>query len=277
MSGAIRLEDLPDYNPVPQLSVETITAESVQRLDEKGVAVTGGAEDPLYRNVGALSYREVILRFDKNEADRNKLLAYATDAALDHIGVTYHRTPRLPDEGDQRYRRRIELAPEARTVAGTRGAYIYHALSANIDVKDVEPITQPAGVIDIVILANDGEPSNDLLNVVSAALSPEDVRPMNDTPNVIAATVIEYQVTATLRSETDITNDQVETAKTTLQAYVDGQFGLKKNVVRSGIDKLHVNGIDEVVLHGWQDIVTDRATAAKCTGIHLTTEVIAEV
>ena len=195
MTTVIRLEDLPDYHSVPQKTIEAITQENIDYLrDQENIDITGGAEDPLYRIVRALSYREKIWRHDKNEADRNKLLAYAEGTALDHIGVTYHRTPRLESESNVAYRRRLEIAPEGITVAGTIGSYKFHTLSADADVKDVIVNKMPAGVLQVVVLSNtaNGGASNDLLNKIDSTLNPEDIRPLNDTPLVVSATVMVY-------------------------------------------------------------------------------------
>ncbi|ODS22902.1 hypothetical protein AB835_11665 [Candidatus Endobugula sertula] len=281
MATVIRLEDLPDYNSVPQKTIEEIRQENINYLrDEEGIEITGGAEDPLYRIVNALSYREKIWRHDKNEADRNKLMAYAEGDAQDHIGVTYHRTPRLENESNEAYRKRLEIAPEGITVAGTVGAYRFHTLSAHADVKDVIINKMLAGQLQVVVLSHQGSgvASQELIDQVDAALNPDDIRPLNDTPLVGTAAIAEYSVTATLRSLTDITNEQQAQALSALQTYVDEQHGLNKNVVRSGIDRaLHQNGIDEVVLDGWVDVITDAVTAPYCTAINLSVEKIGAV
>lgn len=278
MPLVIRLEDLPEYNSVPQKTIDEITQENIDYLrEEEDVDITGGAEDPLYRIVRALAYREKVWRHDKNEADRNKLMAYAEGAAQDHIGVTYHRTPRLEGESNDAYRRRLEIAPEGITVAGTIGSYEFHALSASADVKDVIINKLPAGVVQIVVLSHTGNgvASDELIDQVADALNPDDIRPLNDVPLPISASITEYSITATLRSKTDISNEQKVQALTALQTYVNNQHGLNKNVVRSGVDRaLHQDGIDEVVLDGWQDVTTDKVTAAYCTAITLHTEKI---
>ncbi len=69
------------------------------------------------------SYREMLLRARVNDAIRSLLLAGASGRALDHIGITYYRAPRLivtaatlttpaVYEDDETYRQRLAIAPE---------------------------------------------------------------------------------------------------------------------------------------------------------------------
>lgn len=150
------------------------------------------------------SYREMILRARVNDALRSLTLAGATGAALDHIGVTYYRTPRLTDEQDEAYRQRLALAPEAWSIAGPEGAYLYWALSSSQDIADVAVYSEDEGVclapqIRAVVLPKadatpDGWAPDALLAIVMAALRRADRRPMGDLVTVESAVPLPFDI-----------------------------------------------------------------------------------
>ena len=73
------------------------------------------------------------------------MLAYATGGNLDNIAVN-QRVLRLAGESDADFRARVQLSPEAYSVAGPRLAYMFHAKSASPEVRDVNPVrTSPGG------------------------------------------------------------------------------------------------------------------------------------
>lgn len=178
--------------------------------------------------VGA--YRETLLRARVNDAVRGLTLAGATGAALDHIGVTYYRAPRLVlspasgstpavMEGDEVYRQRVALTPESWSTAGPVGAYVWHALSASGDVLDVAVYSEDEGVclaptVRVVVLSRlgDGTASEDLLETVRAALSRRDIRPMTDEVAVESATPLYYDLAVTLRIRAGASQAMLEDA-----------------------------------------------------------------
>ena len=101
------------------------------------------------------------------------------------------------EEGDERFRERIRLAPKALSTAGTRDGYRYHVLSADPDIVDVAievPEDKP-NTINLYPLMRDGAlPDEATLAKVLAACSADNVRPMTDFVQVFAPTVVEYQI-----------------------------------------------------------------------------------
>lgn len=166
--------------------------------------------------VGA--YREALLRGRINDRVRTLTLAGALDRALDHIGVTYYRTPRreiVPASGatpavmedDETYRQRLALAPESWSTAGPVGAYLFWALSASGDVLDVAAYSEDEGVclaprIRVVILPRDGLTGPErtaLVATVKDALSRIRLRPLGDLVTVELAADLPFNVTANLK------------------------------------------------------------------------------
>lgn len=191
----IDLSLLPPPDAVEQISFERIyqdmRADFVARCPEYNNL---SEADPVAKLLQACAYRETLLRQRENNKVRSLLLAFATGADLDHIGVTYFNgTQRLviqtaqPQavppiaaalESDDDYRRRLLLQPEGESVAGPEGAYVFHTLSAHPDVSDASAYSPwPAGVV-ITVLARGGEtPSAQVLACVADRLKASDILP----------------------------------------------------------------------------------------------------
>lgn len=100
------------------------------------------------------------------------------------------------DEGDNKFRERIRLAPAALSTAGPESAYRYFVMSADADIIDAAvicPEDEP-NVVNLYPLMTGGKlPGEDVLEKVLAALN-DDVRPMTDKVNAIAPTEVEYEI-----------------------------------------------------------------------------------
>lgn len=162
--------------------------------------------------------RELLLRGQINDRIRALTLAGATGRALDHIGITYYRTPRrtvteatgaIPAvmEDNETYRQRLALAPESWSTAGPVGAYLFWALSASGDVLDVAVYSEDEGValaprVRVVILPRDGLTNDEiaaLQETVKAALNRARLRPLGDLVTVEIASQLAFDVTAHLK------------------------------------------------------------------------------
>jgi phage-related baseplate assembly protein len=172
--------------------------------------------EPLTKFLQESAFRELLLRQQHNERSRSLMLAYAAGPELDHIGATYYLTQRLVlDEGDPQatppvsatyesdrdYRRRILLAHDAFSTAGSRESYIYHALGASSDIADVQAVRPIPGRVKVYVMSRDGSgvAEQSLLDVVAAALTDERVRPLSDTVEVASAEIIDFTVSARLQ------------------------------------------------------------------------------
>lgn len=100
-------------------------------------------------------------------------------------------------ESDERFRQRVQLAPERLAVCGPAGAYRYHALTAHQDVSDAAVVSPEPGHVDVYPLCNGAPPSTEILTAVRAALTHEDVRPLTDVVRVLPPEPVAYDVDCT--------------------------------------------------------------------------------
>lgn len=274
MTTAIDLSKLPAVEFVPQLSIEDITASEVARLSREEGITLDGPEDPAYRIVRSFAYREKLLRHDSNEACRNLTLAFAKGHALDHIGITYHRTPRLTAELDEPYRQRIALAPEGLSVAGPENAYIFHAKSASEQVLDVSFSSPLPNEVLLTILSsqNDGVADPMLLNQVLARVNGKEVRAQGDQVTARAASILTYQVQGTLEMYPGPDSGAVlQAGLQALKEYNKSQHRLAGELFLDGIYRaLRQPGVRKVNLNNWADIVATKYQAPLCTALNIT-------
>jgi phage-related baseplate assembly protein len=182
------LSALPPPQSVEQIRFEQVLADMLADLRKRDPAYNTISEaDPAYKILQVCAYRETLLRQRENNKTRALMLAFATGADLDHIGMTYYNgttrlvlqaanpqaSPPQPQqlESDDDYRRRLLLQPEGESVAGPEGAYVFHSLSAHPDVSDATAYSPwPAGVV-VTVLGRGGQtPSADTLAAVASKL-----------------------------------------------------------------------------------------------------------
>ncbi|OCH08095.1 baseplate J/gp47 family protein [Aliivibrio fischeri] len=85
----IDLSQLPPLDIIKQVDHASLLQETVKEAGLENPAPS----DPGYRVTAVNTYREVIIRQDANEQVMGVTLAHARGPQLDHIGVTYYRTP----------------------------------------------------------------------------------------------------------------------------------------------------------------------------------------
>lgn len=287
--------------PAPEV-VETLDFEAILVALKDDVVVREPAlaealaleSEPITKSLEEAAYRETVIRARINDAARAVMLAFATGADLRHLGALFgveaevvqeadpEEDPPLEEilESDTRLRARIQLAPEAYTVAGSRGAYMWHALAADPHVKDVyvwapEPDGDLVGEVRVVVLSDetDGTPSPETINAVISALTAEDVRPLTDKVYVEAATIIDYIITAELLTyEGPDSAVVMASAEASVAAKVSELHALGHDVTRSALfAALHQSGVQNVDLTApASDVVVAAGEAAYCTAITLT-------
>lgn len=297
-STAVNLSKLPFPAVVEVVSFETIVAEAKALLVAEVSAVdpTAGAalaatlqlqSEPLVKLIEIFATREMNLRFRVNDAAKAVTLAYAIGSDLDHL-VALLGVERLvlqPEsedglapqvlESDDDLRRRALLAPEAYSVAGPEGAYVFQALEASGDVLDASATSPDPGVVLVTVLSRlgDGVPDAELLDLVEARVSAEDVRPLTDQVIVAAAEIVEYAVEAEITTfagpDAEIVLDE---AQSRVEAYRDACFRLGRDATVSGfIAALSPEGVQNVnLVSPVANVVVTRLQAARCTGITLT-------
>lgn len=291
---AVDLSRLPSPDVIEALDFETILGEWRAKLRELDPDLFGddfNETDPAFKILLVGAYRELNLRQRVNDAARAVMLAHAKGADLDNILARepYNIERQLIDPGDpdaippidpiwesdDDFRRRGQLAPEAYSTAGSEGAYIFHALSADPQVLDAYPDSPEPGQARLTILSRQGNgvPSEVLLAKVEAALTQKIVRPFTDEVIVQAAGIVEYEIQAELTLFDGPSEEVVlEEAQRRVEAYRDRVHRLGLDVAVSGIDgALHCEGVMKVRrLLPTADIEITGQQASYCTGITIT-------
>lgn len=287
----VDLSRLPPPQAVDELDFETLRAAWLDQFIDLATAagITFDAtleSDPVVKLIELGAYREMVWRASRNAGLRAVMAAYAIGADLDHIAALfgverYILTPANTETGtsavlesDDDFRRRMVLAPEGYSVAGPRGAYIFHALSADNDVLDASAISPDPGEVVVTVLSRTGTgvPSAPVLAAVTAALSAEDVRPITDQVTVQAATIVNFAISATLTYYLGPDKSVVTAnAMAALNAYLAANRRLGRSITRAGIiGAIMVEGLQNVVLASpAADLPFTNAQAGNCTGITL--------
>lgn len=287
---AVDLSQLPAPDVVEVLDFEQVLDAMIRDLRERDPSFSALVEsDPAYKILEVAAYRELLIRQRVNDAALAVMLAYAEGSNLDQIAANYNMErlvldPGAPDavppvpptmESDADLRRRVQLSPEGYTVAGSKGAYVFHALSADAQVKDAEAESPSPGYVTVYVLSRSGNgtASVDLVDLVAAALNDEEIRPMTDNVTVQSASVQDYAVDAALTVFPGPDSEIVRTsAQLAAEAYVERQHRLGYDVTLSGLyAALHQPGVQNVAITSpAADIVCSAGEAAYCTGVTVT-------
>lgn len=116
-------------------------------------------------------------------------------------------------EDDESYAERIRLAPDAFSVAGPQGAYIYHAMSYDSSLIDVAVYglqDQPGYVFIHPLLDGGVIPNETFLEGLKAHLNDEDIRPITDCLVVTAPKAVNYEISLTWYITTDDIDRQAQ-------------------------------------------------------------------
>ncbi|WP_375592114.1 baseplate J/gp47 family protein [Chitiniphilus eburneus] len=213
------------------------------------------------------AYHEMTLRQHVNEAAVATMLVRAGGADLDNRAADYgvsrllispgdpSAVPPVPPEweSDERLRLRAQMALEGLSVAGSRGAYLFHALSASADVADAQIHSPAGGDVHVYVLdrRGDGIPDAALRDTVQAALSAETVRPLCDRVEVKPAVPIATVIHALLEFEDggEALSGGLEGARARIDALLLAKRRLNGPLARSALDAaLHIAGVRRVQL-----------------------------
>ncbi|MCI1036924.1 baseplate assembly protein [Pseudomonas putida] len=324
----IDLSLLPPPDVVETLEFETLYQEVLgifrAHMGDQWTALL--ESDPVVKLIEVMAYRELVMRARVNAAAKASLLAYAKGADLDNRAADYgvqRLTIRAanPDavppvtalmESDEALRYRTRLSLEALSVAGSSGAYEYHALSSSAELVHVSVDSPrfsgvavpaavksqlPAGAIVVVCdydagLANPlpGDvslaalarptstvPEAQLVAAVLKALSAEDVRPVTDRPRVQGGIPTDFKVEAVLWVEDGPDPDVVlAAARKSLDAAIADARRLEGQLPVSAIyAALHVTGISRVdLVKPVEGVVCDKRHYPRAASIALTTKVV---
>jgi phage-related baseplate assembly protein len=273
--SVIDLSKLPAPEVIEEISFEALLQEMLDELAARMPELDVAVSDPAYKVLEVAAYWRMLDRQRANDRARRLLAAYAGGGDLDHIGVTYYGTERQAGESDAAYLRRMLLAYDSWSTAGSENSYVYHALGADPAVRDATAINRGAGEVLITVLAaeGDGTAPQAVLDTVKAALDAERVRPLNDRVTVQSASVTAYQVRAELVLREGPSPEVVAAqAKTAVEAYTEARHRLGEDVVRGAIEAaLYVEGVERAtLLEPLADIANDETQAAFCTAVEVT-------
>lgn len=121
-----------------------------------------------------------------------------TIAWLESVANTAFTHGGADTETDTLFRERVVKAPESFSVAGSTGAYEFHALSAHPSIIDVAVESPLPGRVNVYPLTASGAPSEDVLNAVRAVLTHEKYRPLTDSVTVLAPVAKPFTIAATV-------------------------------------------------------------------------------
>ncbi|WP_309628735.1 baseplate J/gp47 family protein [Brevundimonas sp.] len=256
------LSRLPPFELV-RPSYETILAERLASLRARFAAHGIPADhlnletDPLVILEQEDAYRELLNLTAINDHARSLSLTRAIGPVLDHLAATYYAQigiRRLEGEDDDRFRRRIVLAPEAASPF-TPGAYKYAALTATLDVADAEALNHASGLVDpgeilLVVLGRPGIDETALAEIVRDNLDARPIKALTDTVTVRAASHSVVDVAAVIEVAPGPDPELVVVeASARLAAYAAGRRRIGLRLTRSGIAAaLHLPVADNVRL-----------------------------
>lgn len=207
------------------------------------------------------AYRELLGLAAINDAVRSLLVSFAQGPDLDQLGANFG-VARLPDESDSDFRRRVLLAPEAYSVAGTIAGYRFHALSADSGVADANVWSPAPGEVTVAVQSRegDGSASDDLVEIVRARLMRDDIKPLTDVVAVRSVDVVDYAIDVTVYL---YPGPSPETIRQMVIRSIEAMAELRKSPMRdiplSAIHAAaHVGPVDRVVIHQpLADVATD--------------------
>lgn len=295
------ISNLPAPQIITPVSYETRLAQMLVQLEALDPTLVNLLpSDPAYKILEVTAYMLTIKDQEYNDRSKGLLLAYAKGSDLDHIGVTYFRTPRLlispgdnnavppvPPvyETDSDYLARLLNAEDAYSTAGPEGAYIYHAQTADGNVKDVS-VTSPSAVTVVVTLLSvigSGAADAALVANVEAALN-DGVRPLTDQVTVQSATITDYTVNTTIKTYPGLDQETVRLVSlASVTAWVETMHRLGRDITLTGLSAAHVvDGVMDVTFNNTiatdiiANLVMTQTQAAYCTGITVTAGAVDE-
>lgn len=215
MSGSISTIDLsllPPPQVVETIDYEALARQMLSRLTSLDANFADLLEsDPAAKVLEAVAYGRMLDRQRVNEAALAIMLPYARSTDLDNIGdrwdvkrlqVGLDRAGKPLMEEDDRFRRRIRLAPEAKGAAGSPGSYVYWALTLAPAITDASAVQTSPGAVTVTLLgaAASGLPTAAELTVVRAAFADPATakRPLTDAVTVAPPEVVGYAIDADL-------------------------------------------------------------------------------
>ena len=287
-STSVDLSRLDPPTIVEQTDFETIFARLVGKVRELLPTFDATVDsDPAVKVLQVAAYEQLLQRQEFNERLVGRLVAFASEATLDHIGaaIGVARLIVTPAdditgapavyEADDDFRQRIVLGPEGFAAAGPELAYVKHAKDASGLVLDASASSPAPGEVEVTVLSRegDGTASDALLALVAARVTDRAVRPLGDLVSVISARHRPFAIVARIFTFAGPDAGLVlDVARAKLDAYLAASRRLGRDITMSGLyAAMTVEGVQRVeILAPLGDIVCDLSEAARCTSIDLT-------
>ncbi|WP_281661785.1 baseplate assembly protein [Microvirgula aerodenitrificans] len=319
----IDLTQLPPPDLLEALDFEALYAGKLARFQSLYPDWSAALEsDPVVKLLELSAYDEMMYRARVNDVALSRTLAFARRGDLDHT-VALLDVQRLlvspgdPEadppvdpvhEDDERLRFRAQMALEGTSVAGSVGAYIFHALSASADVADVAidaprfarvelapavlaqlppgaivlQVTHDAGLaapmpgdvaVNVLAVSHDDAHYQTLLPLVEQHLSADSIRPLTDHPHALAGVAVPFRVQAVLEFDPGPDPAVAESAsRERLDALLTSRHKLGADMPLSALyAALHGPGIARVRLEQpVADVMCALHQFPLCDGIELT-------
>ncbi|MES9830497.1 MAG: baseplate J/gp47 family protein [Candidatus Thiodiazotropha sp.] len=274
--SGVDLSKLPPPEVVQGIDYESLLTQWKDYLinaDPALADVLALESDPLSIDGEATAYQALLVYQRINEAARSVMLNSAAGADLDNLAALVS-TARLVDESDERLRLRAQMALEGITTAGSHGSYLYHALSSDPNVLDVDTYSPGHGAVVVTVLSavGDGIPDEALLATVSTALNAESVRPLTETVIVQGAALVDYTIKANLYVDPGPDPELIRAAAVeAVNTYVSDSFLLGRPITRGGIfAALHQPEVRRAVLaEPAADLLLARYQVGRCQSIEV--------
>ncbi len=288
---------LPPPDVIEKLDFETIFSERKKSLialwpepEQAGIAAVLELEsEPLVKHLQENAYRELVLRQRINDTAKRLFLSFAKGADLEHFAARYYVKRLVVQEADpstsppkervmesdDSLRDRVERAYESLSVAGPKGAYVWHARSSDGRVVDAAAYSPAPAEVEVAVLSSEGNgaASSSLLAIVNNALNDEDVRPVGDRVHVRTAGIVDFELKAVLHMETagPGRGQAVELATERATSFLHRRQRLGKSVWLSKLDSLlHVEGVKRVVIESPpENMLMQWFEAARCVSISI--------
>lgn len=278
---AINLSGLAPPDIIETLDYEAIVTAMRNDLVERFPLIAGVIDlesEPARKLIEAFAYREMRLRARINDAARAVLLASSYGTNLDHLGALF-ATARQDGEDDERFRRRIQLAPEAFSVAGPEGAYQYHALTVAPWARDVSAVSRRPGVVRVTVLKEGPDPAPTLTERedIRLRLKSDAIRPLTDVVEVLAPIIRQTSIVAKLTLYPGPDGEVVrQRALAAVTSWVEKNRMLGMNLRRSALfAALHQEGVHSVdLVSPADDLVLDVTEVYAIQGIEVTINAI---
>jgi phage-related baseplate assembly protein len=258
---------------VELLSYEDILLRMKEDLTSRDPSFSALIEsDPAIKILEVAAWRELLLRQRINDAARANLLAFAKESDLDHLAALYG-VARIDQENDDTFRSRIQAKIVGWSTAGSREHYRYHALSADVRVKDARVESLKPGLVNVSILSKegDGSTSSNLLVSVTDYLQRDNIKVLTDTVEVVGCNIIPITIEAKIYLYPSTVLDIVEVAKERFIKRLSEAKSLGWNLTKSWIiANLFADGMQRIeVINPTQDIVLQGHECIALSGINL--------